>query len=713
MAPLRSADGRVWIVYHAREAAPADAAGKTALGPGHDRWHLFAKLEERDEAQPSLPLTFGDAMSKHPSIVPRPDGSMWIFSADYRPRPVRLVSALRLLTLAVGRRANAAQTTGTIAGPFTLADGDVLEVTIGAGPAAVARRVVVRAEHLPSLTAASPADVARLLDRELPGVHVKATADRRIQMRTRATGVAALLNVPASTLATKLGIPAGVVTGTDGVAAAITGSAAAPFALKDGDTLTIRIDNDAARSIVFHSVDFPNIAAATIEQVVAAIEKDMPGVATAAGASLQLRSPRTNAPSVVAVLVNDSSAAPALGLGAPPPAPPPSTDDPENDEDDEPSACVDAAGNVWLFWASRRNRVWKIWYTRFDGTAWGAPKPLTTDALPDREPYALFDPAQARLWVFWTRRKADGRRNVFSRTATNLNFPALTNADWTERENTPAPTTFDNCEPAAVMAPTGEVDLYYTSNRADGWNVWTRQVTTAAQNAESAVTTGQVTSRAAAPLRAADGSTRLVFRTNASQTYQSRVYPTTLTLDGRYSGSTAVDFRNTTKLSFRGLLSDMQRYTSDTRRPDLTQVDPRSQAGLFARDAVGVYLAPDSPDQQLRLPQRQLFTKALRNALPIQVRVAFLIDDAYADAVYNYDVAPPPTEKPVFIGERMVDTILSELIRIGLDSHRDRLPGVRFLRTWAPGETKGLPDLTAAPPDLSSRLFTTRFDEGA
>src|SRR5436309_10395909 len=140
----------------------------------------------------------------------------------------------------------------------------------------------------------------------------------------------------------------------------------------------------------------------------------------------------------------------------------------------------------------------------------------------------------------------------------------------------------------------------------------------------------------------------------------------------------------------RCLLADVQRSTTDTRRPDLTQVDRKKHDGLFARDVVGVYLTPDTPDQQLRLRQRQLFTKALRTVIPIQVRIAFLLDDAYADAVYSYDVAA--ADVPV-IGERMVDTILSEVVPIGRDSHRDRLPGVRFLRTWAPGETGGLPDL--------------------
>jgi phage tail-like protein len=704
VAPQRSADGRVWLAYHARRAAPADTSGAPSVGPGHDRWHLFVKLEDRDEPQPSLTLTSGAAVTRHPSIVSRPDGSAWIFYADYAPQQGRLVPRLRLQAVSIGRPASAAMLTGTVAGPFALVDGDAFDITIGAGPTAVTRHVVVRAERVASLSSVTTAELARLLDRELPGVSVGPTADGRVRLRTTATGVTSLLNVSASTLAARLGIPAGIVTGSDAVTASISG-APGPFALTDGATLSIRVDDDPPVSVTLRQTDFPNIAAATPAQVAAAIEQVLPGVSRAAGGTLQLVSRRSGGQSVVTVLVDASSAAAALGFGAPIPPPP----DPAIDED-EPSACVDAAGNVWLFWASRRSGGWDIWYSRFAGTAWGAPKPLTATADPDREPFVLFDPA-GRVWVCWTRRKADGRRNVFTRTTTNLNFPVLADGDWTERENAPPPAAFDNCEPSAVMAPTGEVELYYTSNRADGWNVWTRLITAVAQNAESAVTTGQVTSRVAAPLRAADGSTRLFFRTNASQTYPSQVYPATITLDGRYSGSTAVDFRNTTKLSFRALLPDMQRYTYDTRRPDLTQVDQHLHEGLFARDAVGVYLTPDTPDQQFRTRQRQLFTKALRSVLPIQVRVAFILDDAYTDAVYTY--ASPAMQPPVVIGERMIDTILSEVMPAAQDAFRDRMPEVRFLRTWVPGETKGLPDLAGVPPDLTSRLFTTRFDEGA
>ena len=215
--------------------------------------------------------------------------------------------------------------------------------------------------------------------------------------------------------------------------------------------------------------------------------------------------------------------------------------------------------------------------------------------------------------------------------------------------------------------------------------------------------------------RASDGSARLSLRANESQLYSSRAYPSAITVDARYSGSTTVDFRNATRHSLRGNLDDLQRYTFDTRRFD-TRRDPspaeqKLHAGLFARDVVGVYLTPDTEDQALILRQSRSFINALRRLLPIQVRVVFLLDQVNAEVIYSY--GRPDVQPPITIGERMIDTILSEVIGGAADSHRDRAPGVRFLRTWTPGDTTGLPDLSVASPNLSSRLFSELFDEGA
>jgi hypothetical protein len=248
--------------------------------------------------------------------------------------------------------------------------------------------------------------------------------------------------------------------------------------------------------------------------------------------------------------------------------------------------------------------------------------------------------------------------------------------------------------------------LYFASDRADGWNTWTRTLTPLLQNAESAATTGQATRRAPAPLRVSATQLKLFVRTNDGVTYTSTVYPLAQTLDFRYSGATTADVRNPTKLSLRGNIRDLARYTYDARHAedassapaDAFQIPP----GLYARDSVGVYLTPDTDDQALILVQRRLFTKALQRFIPIQVRVT-------TDSVYTYDSTASPQ---IVIGEQMVDTILPEVLPAADDGFQDIAPAVRFLRTWAPGESAALPDLSVNPPNLNIRLFTSDFNEG-
>ena len=141
-----------------------------------------------------------------------------------------------------------------------------------------------------------------------------------------------------------------------------------------------------------------------------------------------LASPTEGEGSSVVVDVNRSTAAAALGFGLAPPSAP-------NAEESEPAAFEDEAGGVWLFWSSRGDTDGlKIWYNRFDGQKWGTPRALTSGATADREPFVLFGEAEARLWVFWTGRKGDGRKNIFWRTTTNLDFATQTAGDWAEHE---------------------------------------------------------------------------------------------------------------------------------------------------------------------------------------------------------------------------------------------------------------------------------------
>jgi hypothetical protein len=553
--------------------------------------------------------------------------------------------------------------------------------------------VTLRAVHFSNLNQASAAETAAVLDRELPGVTVTAAADQSIVFSADVSGATSSIVFPASTLRTKLGLPAVASVGAAAVAAKLGSAKAEPFALANGDTLVINVDGDVPRTVQFSAAD------TTAAQLADAINRVLPGVAVAFAGTLQIVSPNPGERSLVAINVQQSAAAPKLGFGAPAP---PVVKDVNNTE---PSAFEDAAGNVWLFSSSSRSGVWKIWYTRFDGVAWATPKTLTAGVLPDREPFAVFDAsAGGRIWVFWTRRKANGLRNIFFRTTAKLDFSTLVDADWTEYELTPVPTTYDNREPAAIVASPGNISLFFASNRTDGWNVWTKPLTTATQGADTAATTGQVTRRAPAPLLAAGGVVRLFFRSNESVEYKSSFYPTSITIDARYGGSITADTRNAARLSMRGNYRDISRYTYDTPKTSPANEEKR----VYSRDTVGVFLSPDTADQQLILRNRGMIASALKPFLPIQVRAVLVIDQVYREDVYTYEQTNPAA--PVGIDERFADRIFSADAAV-LDNPRDRVDFKSIRIFPAQRLPSARPDAAVPSPGLSFRRPPSGINE--
>jgi phage tail-like protein len=698
VSTLRTKDNRTWLFFHALKGDPAR--------PTTCEWHIYAKFEEQDTFLPAIRLTAGADLHKHPSAVQRADGTIWLFYARYQQKNGRFVPGLALEVLSAGRPAMPARIVGTISEPFTLDEGDTFQIGIANGFTNLVRTVTARAERIKGGLKAAPAEaVTQLLNRELPGVNAT-VQNGAVVLSSLVLGAGTQLNISASPIASKLGLPVGIVEGSDASRAQLTSSAMGPFHLKDGDTLVVKVDHDFQRTLTFKKDQFADISKATAAEVCAAIESQLPGVASAPSGVLQLTSLKSGASSLVSVLVTESTAAGILGFGQPLP------DVSAGVDEDEPTSCVEA-GNIWLFWASRRDGTWKIWYTRFNGATWETPKALTTGAGGDREPFVVLDSAGGRLWVFWSRKKDNGFWNIFSRTTTVLNFPSLTDANWNQVENSPETVSYDNREPAAAIAPTGKIELYFTSNRTNGWNIWTRTFTPTLQGTESAVTNEQATYRAPSPLRVSDARTRLFLRSNDMMTYTSTMYPKAQTYDARYSGSTSVDMRNPLKLSLRGNIRDLQRYTHDARRDSQTGASTSGTlniAGLYARDSAGVYLTPDTNDEEFILRQRQFFVNAIQRFAPIQVRMAFLIDQVFPEFVYTYD--EPNSDPQYRIGEQMIDTILPEVVPLSRDSWFDRLPNVRFLRTWVPGETTSLPELSVNPSNLESRLYTPNVAEG-
>jgi len=388
-------------------------------------------------------------------------------------------------------------------------------------------------------------------------------------------------------------------------------------------------------------------------------------------------------------VVDESTSAPVLELALMQSVQPPV-------HEAQPAACEDSTGNVWLFWSSRRTGAWNIWYSRFNGTNWGNPKALTTGLSANREPVVLFDPDRQRIWVFWSRKKSNSLWNIFYRSTINLDFDVHTDASWTtEQELEPVPTEYDNAEPAAILNSSNNVELFYSSNQKDGWNIWSELITPSQQTPQQ-VTKGQFTQRACAVVNAGNQNVKLWFRSNETQVYISKLYPEAKTLDARYSGATSVDFRNLAKNSAKGLIKDIQCYTYDT---------GKNENDWYARDTVGIYLTPDTEDQTFIISNQNFIKNVLKQFLPAQVRAVFIIEPpVYKEQIYTYDF---PEEKPQkVITEEFFDklkSIASELYSGLNDNYQDTAVDWQWIRSWS----QTFPEYRTV--DFTTTPINTRF----
>lgn len=647
---LQAADGRVWLFYHARRSVP------TSQGP-EDHFQTYYKINDQGRWLPSRRVTEGTA-DKYPAAIQRADGSFWLFWTAHEDVGGAVLPQIRSEIFAAGRDAIRPRRLGTLSGPFAVADGDLFRITVTSGTQTVTRRVRLHLEYfhtvnLVTATATATAqEMAAVLNREIPGVEVSVNKDGQILIEAIAAGSTSSLDLPASTVATTLGLATGLTAGADATSAQLL-SNAGPINLAPDDTLTIRIDSNATATITFKATDFANITTATAAEISAAINKVQPGIAKDSGGRVMLASQTAGEGSFVTVVTDLSSAGPKLGFGVSLPVA-----SPNPAADSEPSAFKDAGNNVWLFWSSRRSGGWNVWYNRFDGTNWGVAKPLTTGSESDREPCAVFDPA-GRIWVFWSRKKSNGLWNIFYRTTTQLDFNLLTDALWSvERELTPIPTTFDNKEPAAVVTAANTVQLFFASNVTDGFHIRSAVITPANQAADQPHTSGQFSHHAPAALRVAN-VTRLLFRSNESVSYSSNLYPTAVTIDARYAGSTTTDTDNTLKLGNHEKFEDIEGYIFDTET---------GSDNWYARNVIGIFVSANTNDQDVINRTLISIEGAVKRFLPIQVRVVLILES---------------------------------------------LAGFLFLRTWKAGVPSGeLPDLNVAPPDLSFRLFQPGVTEG-
>lgn len=674
---VMGADGRKWIFYHA-------VSGADCSGAGLDLW---CKTFDFGEWLPAKRISLDGEINKYPAVMERQDGSMHLFWSCFEGNTERKSPRIKSCLLSGGRQAYPARIQSTLSGPFALVDGDRFSLSVYGG---TDRTVTFREEHFNDINNVSAEEIAELLDREIPGVVADLSKDRKIRITSNLAGAGSGLKITEG--AVKLGFTTDTVYGINATRAEITGDLKEPFLL-NGKSLVIRIDRERETEIIFNDEQ-------TAAQVVETVNKVI-NIGSDENGYLRLSSPSGGGESFISLDLDASSAAAELGFRAPLPQSTTPADDAE------PSVFKDGDGTVWLFWSSRRAGMWKIWYNSFDGKTWGSARQLTTGMLSDRRPEAVFNSNAGRLWVLWSRKKENGLWNIFYRsTAKPLVFDQEIDWDLPETEITPLPADYDNDGPSALAKDSGEIELFYSSNRTDGWNIWSKTLDAAAQGPDSQITTGQFTQKAPVVLKTGDLDIRLFTCTNESREYMSKLYPLSITSDFRYTGSTATDFHNTAKNSFRKDFEDIQHYTYDTLKGD---------SNWYARDTLGIFLQPDTVNEQFAFLKASRILKVLKQFLPVQVRPVIIMKPPVCrDHVYTYDF--PESDPQVLIGETGKDSMSSVMgdIYAGPEAEsEDTVPEWVWLHSWSTQfEDQITVDFNKTPVDTRYRTWHTGLKRG-
>ncbi|MFX0194744.1 MAG: phage tail protein [Candidatus Hodarchaeota archaeon] len=401
--------------------------------------------------------------------------------------------------------------------------------------------------------------------------------------------------------------------GRDTTKAQLMSQKSEPFALAEGSTLVIGVDGTEETAVTFRAADFSDIGNASCPEVVNVLNRDLPSITASLGGgnTIQLTSNTVGGVSSLIIDVDSSTAASSLGFGASFPN--------VEESDREPSVFEDSAGHIWLFWSSRRGGNWDIWYNKFDGTSWGAEKRFTSGLAAEREPSGVFfdaaDPNR-KIWLFWSRKTPDGW-NVFYRTKPNT---ALDDTTWNPEEvlsPIPSGQKYDNREPAVTVDSQGNILVFWSSNRTGSWNIWSKIFDKTANDwtDEAQATSGHFTKKAPAVVEDEDDNIWLLFRSNESIAYSSSIYPSTTTIDSRYSGSTTIDVRNRERIGEGGKLGNVMHFTYDT---------GKENEDYYARDTIGIYFKPHTDDRESIERRQEIVKGVLKKFLPIQLRAVFI-----------------------------------------------------------------------------------------
>ncbi len=159
--------------------------------------------------------------------------------------------------------------------------------------------------------------------------------------------------------------------------------------------------------------------------------------------------------------------------------------------------------NIFMTNAAESIRLWELYEQRFDGAVWTDPAPVTVTEDFDGRPAAVVD-GDGTPWLFWHADRSARRELWLQRL--DGGDPAPQRAMAGAPDDDPGDQDYVDEYPACVTHA-GQVRLFWSSNRQDAWEIWTRSYTGLPGGAPERLTEHAGDDRS--PCAAVDGTGRL------------------------------------------------------------------------------------------------------------------------------------------------------------------------------------------------------------
>jgi hypothetical protein len=277
-------------------------------------------------------------------------------------------------------------------------------------------------------------------------------------------------------------------------------------------------------------------------------------------------------------------------------------------------AAVRIGTSLWLFWDSAQRGTTDIWSRVLTAGVWSAESRMVKDGaldeLNDSRPAALVAPT-GDLWLFWCRDRGD-RREIWHQ----LNSGGVWGAQISLSTDL---TTGQRDEAPGPVVDGTHVILFFHSNRGSNWQIWSRVHDGVAWR-NAVRMSGELTADKEATAFM-DGAGKLQVLWSSQRRapwYRSRT----------------LDFDDVHMLAEMGTFNDHTHYTYDTGLgPD----------DWYARGTVGLYLTPDTHD-------------TTKIAAGIERAAAFLEPFRPAPVRFTWPLRDMVHEEPIEVGDLLGET---------------------------------------------------------